>query len=78
MTISESIGKQVRGDGIIISTVAIHAMNWYGDYETAVSFNDGDSWRIAEGYDTLDEALDGHEKYKVMSYSELRDLKYIG
>lgn len=62
---------------IIISTIQPTFMIWYGNYETAISFNNGHSWRIAEGYNTLEEAQNGHEKYSNMEIEKLEKINFI-
>ena len=52
-------------------------MAWYGNYETAVSI-DGNDWRILEGYETEQQAREGHSKYENMSKQELLNFDYIG
>ena len=71
------IMKTSRNDGVIISTVAPSFLAWYGEYETAVSI-DGKPWRIARGYETLEEAIEGHDRFSSMSKEELMNYKYIG
>ena len=67
-----------RNDGVIISTIKPPFLKWYGEYETAIALSSGDIWRIAESYNALQEALDGHLKYSKMSRVELENLEYIG
>lgn len=38
---------------------------------------DQNKWRIAEGYQTLKEAEEGHKKYEIMTKEELENLDYI-
>ena len=66
-----------REDGYIISTVKSYD-NWYGFYETAIMLEGLDYWNIAEGYETKEEAMKGHEKYVAMSEEEICRIKYIG
>lgn len=66
-----------REDGFIVSTIS-SLDNWYGKYETAVMLEGLDQWRIAEGYNTEEEALKGHEKYCNMSKEEINSINYIG
>ena len=66
-----------REDGYIISTVKSYD-NWYGVYETAIGLKDLEHWKIAEGYETEEEAIKGHEKYVAMSEEEICRIKYIG
>ena len=70
--------KQYREDGIIISTVSVPFMAWYGPYETGISLNNGKTWDIAEGYNSHEDAVIGHEKYCAMSKKELENLTFIG
>lgn len=69
--------KTSRNDGVIISTVAPSFLAWYGEYETAISI-DGKPWRIARGYESLEEAIEGHDRFSKMSKEELMNYKYIG
>lgn len=71
------IMKTSRNDGVIISTVAPSFLAWYGEYETAISI-DGKPWRIARGYESLEEAIEGHDRFSKMSKEELINYKYIG
>lgn len=66
-----------RKDGIIISTVTVEFLAWYGEYETAISL-DGFDWRILEGYNTKEKAIAGHNKYVNMPKKELMEFDYIG
>ena len=34
-------------------------------------------WRIAKGYDTLEEAIKGHARFSSMTKEELMEYKYI-
>ena len=67
-----------RKDGYIISTVEPMFMAWYGKYETAIRLEGGFEWRIAEGYETEEEARIGHEKYVNMSADEIERIAWIG
>ena len=67
-----------RKDGYVISTVEPMFMAWYGKYETAISLEEGFEWRIAEGYETEEEARIGHEKYVNMSADEIGKIAWIG
>ena len=67
-----------RKDGYIISTVEPIFMAWYGKYETAIGLEGGSGWRIAEGYETEEEAIKGHEKYVAMSEKEINKIEWIG
>ena len=78
MAMSNRIGLTEREDGVVISTVESSPLiAWYGRYETAISI-DHTFWRIAKGYDTLEEAIEGHIKFSTMSKEELMNYKYIG
>ena len=67
-----------RKDGYVISTVEPMFMAWYGKYETAIRLEGGFGWRIAEGYETEEEARIGHEKYVNMSADEIGKIVRIG
>ena len=63
---------------MVISTIEPSPlMAWYGRYETAISI-DHSFWRIAKGYDTLEDAIKGHARFSSMSKEELMEYKYIG
>ena len=66
-----------RNDGYEISTIA-SPDNAYGKYETAIGLEELGEWRIAEGYDTEEKALKGHEKYSNMTEEEINHVDYIG
>jgi len=70
--------KEYRESGIVISTVAVPFLAWYGPYETGISVNSQKSFSIAEGYTNEDEAREGHLKYCNMSDEEIRNIKFIG
>lgn len=70
--------KTELGEGIILSTVSVAFMNWYGDYETAITFDNQQTWRIIEGYESEEDAVEGHVKYENMTVEELKKLEYIG
>lgn len=53
-------------------------MAWYGKYETAIGLEGGSGWRIAEGYETEEEAIKGHEKYVAMSEKEINKIEWMG
>ena len=72
------IGLTKREDGYIVSTVEPPFMAWYGKYETAIGLEGGSEWRIAEGYETEEEARVGHEKYVNMSADEIGKIAWIG
>ena len=77
MAMSNRVGLTEREDGVIISTVEPSPLvAWYGRYETAISI-DHSFWRIAKGYDTLEEAIKGHAKFSSMTKEELMEYKYI-
>ena len=76
MAMSNRVGLTEREDNVVISTVKPHFMAWYGEYETAISIN-GEPWRIAKGYDTLEEAIKGHARFSSMTKEELMSYKYI-
>ena len=67
-----------RKDGYVISTVKPMFMAWYGKYETAIKLEGVFEWRIAEGYETEEEARIGHEKYVNMSVDEIERIVWIG
>ena len=77
MAMSNRVGLTEREDSVVISTVKPHFMAWYGEYETAISI-DHEFWRIARGYNTLEEAIKGHARFSSMSKEELMNYKYIG
>ena len=77
MGMSNRIGLTKREDNVVISTVEPSPLiAWYGRYETAISI-DGEPWRIAKEYDTLEEAIKGHAKFSSMTKEELMEYKYI-
>ena len=67
-----------REDGYIVSTVKPTFMAWYGKYETAIMLKGGFNWRIAEGYETEEEARKGHEKYVNMSVDDIERIAWSG
>lgn len=69
-TLGEFLGEEV-----ILSTVRPFAWAWYGEYETAVTFNGQGEWKILKGYDTKEEAIKGHEEFKNMTIDELMELE---
>ena len=78
MAMSNRIWLTEREDGVVISTVESSPLiAWYGRYETAISI-DHEFWRIARGYNTLEEAIKGHARFSEMSKEELMNYKYIG
>ena len=77
MALSNRVGLTKREDGVIISTIESSPLvAWYGRYETAISI-DHSFWRIAKGYDTLEDAIKGHARFSSMTKEELIDYKYI-
>ena len=66
-----------REDGYIVSTIEPPFMAWYGKYETAIRLEGGFNWRIAEGYETEEEARIGHEKYVNMSTDDIEKIEWI-
>ena len=77
MAMSNRIGLTEREDGVVVSTVESSPLiAWYGRYETAISIDHG-FWRIARGYNTLEEAIKGHARFSSMSKEELIEYKYI-
>ena len=67
-----------RKDGYVISTVEPMFMAWNGKYETGIMLEGDFVWRIAEGYETEEEARIGHEKYVNMSADEIERIEWIG
>ena len=77
MAMSNRVGLTEREDGVVISTIESSPLvAWYGRYETAISI-DHSFWRIAKGYDTLEDAIKGHARFSSMSKEELIEYKYI-
>ena len=77
MAMSNRIGLTEREDDVVVFTVEPSPLiAWYGRYETVISI-DHTFWRIAKGYDTLEEAIEGHIKFSTMSKEELMEYKYI-
>lgn len=75
---SKVIKKTTLEDGTIISTVDARGfLAWYGNFETAIVY-DHDNIRILKGYDTIEEAIKGHEYYSSLSLEELDKLEKIG
>lgn len=72
------IGYTMREDGYIISTIEPSFMAWYGKYETAIAVDGEFDWRVVEGYETEEEALEGHKKYVSMTEEEINHVKWIG
>ena len=78
MAMSNRIGLTEREDDVVVSTVESSPLiAWYGRYETAISI-DREFWKIARGYNTLEEAIKGHARFSSMSKEELMEYKYIG
>lgn len=76
--LSVKIAREIRKDGTIISTIKSYD-EWYGKYETAVSFEfEQTAWKILEGYPSKEEALKGHKRYCNMSTNELEKIEGIG
>ena len=67
-----------REDGYIVSTIEPPFMAWYGKYETAIRLEGGFNWRIAEGYETEEEARIGHEKYVNMRVDDIERIAWVG
>ena len=77
MTMSNRIGLTEREDNVVIFTAEPNPLiAWYGKYETVISI-DGELWKIAKGYDTLEKAIEGHDKFSKMSKEELMEYEYI-
>ena len=77
MVLSNRVGLTKREDGVVISTIESSPLvAWYGRYETAISI-DGELWKIAKGYDTLEKAIEGHIRFSEMNKEELMNYKYI-
>ena len=76
MRLSNRIGLTEREDGVVIFTVEPYYMPWHGKFETAVSI-DSKPLRIAEEYETLEEAMEGHIRFSKMSKEELINYKYM-
>ena len=77
MALSNRVGLTKREDGVVISTIESSPLvAWYGRYETAISI-DGELWKIAKGYDTLEKAIEGHIRFSEMNKEELMNYKYI-
>ena len=66
-----------RNDGIMVSTIKAIAFAKYGEYETAISVDYGERWRICKGYNTKEEALEWHEKFLEMSQKELLYFNFL-
>ena len=67
--------RDCLGEGIILSTVKVYFMKLYGDYETAITFDNQKTWKILKGYNTEEEAIKGHEEFKKMSIDELMSIQ---
>ena len=78
MAMSNRIGLTEREDNVVIFTAEPNPLiAWYGKYETIISI-DGMPWKIAKGYQTLEEAIEGHTRFSTMNKKELMNYKYIG
>ena len=75
---SWQIKRDVLSEGVVLSTVRPVALAWFGEYETAISFDNQKSWEILKGYEVEEEAIKGHEEFKKMSIEELRKIEKIG
>ena len=73
---NETIGRDERKDGNIISSIKVKWLNWYGKYETAVKYPNG-VIRVIEWYETEEECRAGHEKYLNMPQEEFDKLEFI-
>lgn len=69
------IKRDYLEEGVVLSTARPVAFAWYGEYETAITFDNQESWKILKGYDTEEEAIEWHEKFKNMSIDELMDMR---
>lgn len=58
-------------EGWSISTIKLAYSNIY---ETAICLEELGDWHIVEEYNTKEEAIKGHEKYKKMTDDELNKL----
>lgn len=72
--------KNILECGYCISTVSVPFLAWFGEYETAMNINGNvaHGWVILKGYDTIEEALEGHEEFINMSKEELDKVERIG
>lgn len=70
------IALEVRDDGVVISTVRVEVLPFFGEYETAISF-DGGKWKVLRGYNTKRDALEYHEELKMMTREEIENLDYV-
>ena len=74
---STKIRLTEREDNVVVFTVEPNPLiGWYGKYETVISI-DGELWKIAKGYDTLEKAIEGHIRFSEMNKEELIEYKYI-
>lgn len=78
MLITNNVKRDELAPGVILSIVKVPFMNWFGDFETAITFDDEGSWHILKGYDSRKEAIIGHEYFKELSIEQLEKLKPIG
>lgn len=70
------IALEVRDDGVVISTIRVEVLPFFGEYETAISF-DGGKWKVLCGYATKSDALIYHQKLKGMTREEIENLDYV-
>lgn len=69
--------KLDKKEDCYISTIKPSFMALYGNYETAICLIELDKWKIVRAYNTLDEALKGHNEIINMSIEELSRLEQI-
>ena len=62
---------QDRKEDWLISTIKVAYSNIY---ETAICLEELGDWHVVEEYNTKEEAIKGHEKYKEMTDDELNKL----
>lgn len=74
--IDNKIGRTTRGN-ITISTIEVNFLAWYGPYETAISFDGENIWKVAKAYATEEDAIKGHEMYSNMTDEELLKIDFI-
>lgn len=72
-----NIKRDVREDGIIVSTVKPDFLAWYGKYETAISLDGSNDWKVVKSYDSKIRAIQGHKEFLKMDTDELINLKQI-
>ena len=63
--------RDILGEGVILSTVRPPFMAWFGKYETAITFDNQESWQILKGYETEEDAIKWHEEFKSKSIDEI-------